>query len=230
MSVTKPSAYLSASSARAASTVPRSMRFVPERFPCPQTCASRFHQLRPRPRRHLDPGIGQRIEIFRRAGPAEARADRRPRGGIAESPIAVNTRLGFTLPDEQAEPALTAKPARSRPMIWVSEGRPSTPKQETPATRGAPRAMNLQPRRGRFQLRFHPVAMLRPAPDSRSCRAAPPRPPRRSRRCRRHSPCLPAVRIPVRRRSAPRGMARPVSHRRRRRPAARQSCARDSDR
>src|SRR3546814_2302813 len=51
--------------------------------------------------------------------------------------MAASTWEGCTLPDEQAEPELTATPARSSAMIWVSAGRPANATQEVLGSRGA---------------------------------------------------------------------------------------------
>ena len=53
--------------------------------------------------------------------------------------MAVSTWDGFTLPLEQADPALTAIPARSKAMIWVSLVAPGIDTQEVLATLGAAR-------------------------------------------------------------------------------------------
>src|SRR3546814_18166686 len=55
----------------------------------------------------------------------------------ALAPMAASTWEGCTLPDEQAEPELTATPARSSAMIWVSAGRPANATQEVLGSRGA---------------------------------------------------------------------------------------------
>ena len=57
----------------------------------------------------------------------------------AGTPMAVSTWEGFTLPLEQADPALTAIPARSKAMIWVSLVAPGIDTQEVLATLGAAR-------------------------------------------------------------------------------------------
>ncbi len=53
------------------------------------------------------------------------------------APMAPSTWEGATLPEEQAAPALTAIPARSRAMTWVSAASPGLPKQLVVGRRGA---------------------------------------------------------------------------------------------
>ena len=53
------------------------------------------------------------------------------------TPIAVRTADRVTLPDEQAEPALTATPARSSAITWVSAFTPGMERQVVLGSRGA---------------------------------------------------------------------------------------------
>ena len=55
----------------------------------------------------------------------------------ASIPIAVRTAERLTLPDEQAEPALTATPARSRAITWVSAFTPGMEMQVVLGSRAA---------------------------------------------------------------------------------------------
>src|SRR5580693_6068737 len=52
-----------------------------------------------------------------------------PRANSGRTPIAASTCDGDTLPDEHAEPELTATPARSSAIISVAASTPGTAKQ-----------------------------------------------------------------------------------------------------
>ena len=97
---------------------------------------------------------------------------------VSSTPIASRTCDAPTFPDEQAAPALTANPSRSKAITWVSPETPGMPMQLVFPRRGPSRAVEH-----------------RPFPGGPPCgRGAPPHrqarpPPRRSRQCRRHSPC-----------------------------------------
>src|SRR3546814_3923063 len=56
---------------------------------------------------------------------------------LSLAPMALSTWEGCTLPEEQAAPELTATPARSSAMSWVSAGRPASATQEVLGSRGA---------------------------------------------------------------------------------------------
>ena len=60
-----------------------------------------------------------------------------PRASSGRTPIAASTCDGATLPDEQAEPELTAIPARSSAIISVAASTPGTAKQTVLGSRGA---------------------------------------------------------------------------------------------
>src|SRR5271165_2492074 len=51
-----------------------------------------------------------------------------PCARLGSTPIAARTWDGVTLPEEQADPELTATPARSRPIIKVAAATPGTAK------------------------------------------------------------------------------------------------------
>ncbi len=92
----------------------------------------------------------------------------------SSKPMASSTRLAFfTLPDEQAEPALTAKPARSICITCVSPAQPGTAKHEVLGRRGAP--LPIKMRSGAADSR-------RSSSASRSCETRPQTPSSRSRR------------------------------------------------
>src|SRR3546814_16407103 len=55
----------------------------------------------------------------------------------ALAPMAASTWEGCTLPDEQAEPELTATPARSSAIIWGSAGRHANAPQTASGSRRA---------------------------------------------------------------------------------------------
>ena len=58
---------------------------------------------------------------------------------IGSIPIALNTWLLATFPELHAAPALTATPARSSAIIWISAGIPTRRTQEVLTKRGLPR-------------------------------------------------------------------------------------------
>src|SRR5690606_7302174 len=70
-------------------------------------------------------------------GPIETRMAEA--AATSSSPIAASTRLGRTLPLEQADPAETAKPARSICITCVSPFQPGVTRQEVLGSRGPPR-------------------------------------------------------------------------------------------
>ena len=74
----------------------------------------------------MSPGVVPHPRLTRIAEPASP----------AGTPMAVSTWDGLTLPLEQADPALTAMPARSSAMIWVSLVAPGIDMQVVLATLG----------------------------------------------------------------------------------------------
>src|ERR1700732_4713953 len=60
-----------------------------------------------------------------------------PPASSGRTPIAASTCDGATLPDEQAEPELTAIPTRSSAIISVAASTPGTAKQTVLGSRGA---------------------------------------------------------------------------------------------
>ena len=130
----------------------------------------------------------------------------------AGTPIAASTWDGPTLPDEQAAPALTATPARSSAMIWVSAGH--TRHRDAGRVRQARHAAPNDDRR--------PAPPASAAASSRRAaratrrirpgRRAAARRQRRSRRCRRRSRCRRGGRAPGRRRGAAGTIGDAVAH------------------
>ena len=68
-----------------------------------------------------------------------------PQAARSPWPMAASTGEALTLPDEQAEPALTRTPARSRAMTWVSEAKPGVATQRVLGRRGAASPMTTAP-------------------------------------------------------------------------------------
>ena len=84
-----------------------------------------------------------------------------PRATSSGSPIAFRTWLAETLPEEHADPAETAIPARSKAITAVSAGRPRTAKSVVLGIRSTPVPKTLAS--GETAMRFRSNSFLRAA-------------------------------------------------------------------